>query len=97
MLAKLAAAVFAGVTTALVPTTWNGRAYDCKCYPGDACWPKTQEWSALNTTLNGNLAIHVPPGAACHSTLQGPLGNITTYNEAGCSSARANFNSAQWT
>ncbi|KAG8160883.1 hypothetical protein KVR01_009147 [Diaporthe batatas] len=97
MLAILAAAGLTGLATALVPTTWNGRAFDCKCYPGDECWPKSEEWSTLNTTLNGNLAIHVPPGAFCHNTLQGPLGNITTYNEAACSNARANFNSAQWT
>lgn len=97
MLAILAAVVLGGITNALVPTTWNGRSYDCKCYPGDECWPRNEEWSALNATLDGNLAIHIPPGAVCHDTLQGPLGNITTYNAAACSDVQKNFNSAQWT
>jgi hypothetical protein len=25
------------VVSGLVPTTWNGKYYDCKCYYGDDC------------------------------------------------------------
>lgn len=92
----LGTTVFSGIVAALVPTTWNGRSYDCKCYVGDECWPKAEEWSALNATLNGNLAVHIPPGAVCHNTYQGPLGNISTYNDAACSSVSTNFQSEQW-
>lgn len=96
MLAILVVSVLSRVVAALVPTTWNGRSYNCKCYVGDECWPKAEEWSALNATLDGNLAVHIPPGAVCHNTLQGPLGNISTYNEAACSNVAVNFNTAQW-
>ncbi|KAI7774542.1 hypothetical protein LA080_008240 [Diaporthe eres] len=96
MQAILVALLSSGTVAALVPTTWNGRSYDCKCYVGDECWPKADEWTALNATLNGNLAVHIPPGAVCHNTYQGPLGNISTYNDAACSSVSVNFQSAQW-
>lgn len=96
MWALLGTTIFSGIAAALVPTTWDGRSYDCKCYVGDDCWPKAEEWSALNATLDGNLAVHIPPGAACHNTYQGPLGNISTYNQTACSNVAVNFNSAQW-
>lgn len=97
MLKVLGALVFSEIVAALVPTIWNGSSYDCKCYVGDACWPKPEEWSALNATLNGNLAVHIPPGAVCHNTYQGPLGTINTYDAAACSSVSGNFYSEQWT
>ncbi|CAZ84751.1 unnamed protein product [Tuber melanosporum] len=25
---------------------------DCRCFPGDACWPSTQKWSRLNSTVS---------------------------------------------
>ena len=96
MLAILIAIVFSRIVATLVPTTWNGRSYECKCYVGDDCWPKAEEWSALNGTLGGNLAVHIPPGAVCHNAYQGPLGNITTFNQAACSNVQQNFQSAQW-
>ncbi|KAL1852431.1 hypothetical protein Daus18300_012190 [Diaporthe australafricana] len=97
MFSSLSILMLSGRVAALVPTVWNGSSYDCKCYVGDACWPKTEEWSALNTTLNGNLAVHIPPGAVCHNTYQGPLGTINTYNAAECSRVSANFYNQQWT
>ena len=38
----------------------------CKCLPGDTCWPSTQEWSRLNSTVGGRLVATVPLAAACH-------------------------------
>ncbi|KAG0125332.1 hypothetical protein HOY82DRAFT_493074 [Tuber indicum] len=40
---------------------------DCRCFPGDACWPSTQEWSQLNSTVSGRLIATVPLGAPCHT------------------------------
>lgn len=57
-----------GLASALVPTTWNGAQYDCKCYPGDECWPKEAQWAAFNQTVGGNLQVNVPPGAVCYDT-----------------------------
>lgn len=44
----------------------NSTAIDCKCFPGDACWPSTAEWSALNATVEGRLIATVPLGSPCH-------------------------------
>ena len=47
----------------------------CKCMPGDACWPSTEDWTALNTSLSGKLIATVPLGSPCHDP---------TYVEAEC-------------
>lgn len=44
----------------------NTTAADCKCFPGDACWPSQTEWSALNATVGGRLIATVPLGSPCH-------------------------------
>jgi len=80
----------------LVATSDKGVRYGCKCYPGDACWPATKEWTKLNKTVDGNLAIALPPGAPCHNTFNGLLGNLSTYNAAQCANATAKFTNEQW-
>ncbi|KAK0635968.1 hypothetical protein B0T17DRAFT_587300 [Bombardia bombarda] len=75
---------------------WNGSNYACKCYAGDACWPNTSQWSQLNSTVGGNLRVTTPPGAPCYNTFQGPLGNVSTYNAAQCTSVTAGFPSEQF-
>ncbi|KAJ5150353.1 FAD-binding type 2 [Penicillium canariense] len=39
----------------------------CKCFPGDACWPSKQEWDGFNSTVRGRLIKTVPLGAPCHA------------------------------
>lgn len=39
---------------------------DCKCLPGDFCWPQASEWDSLNTTVGGRLHATVPLGLSCH-------------------------------
>lgn len=46
--------------------TQNTTDVDCKCFPGDECWPSAAEWSALNTTVDGRLIATVPLGSPCH-------------------------------
>ncbi|KAH6888514.1 hypothetical protein B0T10DRAFT_441523 [Thelonectria olida] len=48
---------------------------NCKCFPGDACWPSRKEWAHLNSTVGGRLIATVPLGAACHDPV---------YNAAEC-------------
>ncbi|KAH6689418.1 FAD binding domain protein, partial [Plectosphaerella plurivora] len=38
----------------------------CKCAPGDACWPSDIEWAQLNTTVSGRLIKTVAPAASCY-------------------------------
>ncbi|KAG9256537.1 FAD binding domain-containing protein [Emericellopsis atlantica] len=41
-------------------------AQDCKCLPGDSCWPSISQWEALNSTVGGRLVATVPLGSPCH-------------------------------
>ncbi|KAH8895378.1 FAD-binding domain-containing protein [Thozetella sp. PMI_491] len=91
------AATQANDVGALVPRTWNGARYACKCYYGDACWPSPNQWRALNTTVGGNLVIDIPPGAPCYQVFQGPLGNVSTYDAAKCADLTTKFVDEQWT
>ncbi|OHF00945.1 FAD binding domain-containing protein [Colletotrichum orchidophilum] len=57
-------------------------AGDCKCFPGDACWPATAQWDALNTTVGGNLIATVPLGAPCHDPV---------YDAATCATLKSEW------
>ncbi|KAG9660707.1 FAD/FMN-containing isoamyl alcohol oxidase MreA, partial [Aureobasidium melanogenum] len=62
----------AGIGTASVNDT------DCRCFPGDACWPSPDEWNSLNKTVNGRLIATVPLAAACHDD------QYAAYDEKRC-------------
>lgn len=82
----------------LNPKTYDGQAYGCKCYPGDACWPTLTKWRSLNTTVEGNLIRHVPAAAVCHNSFTGPLGTVNgTYDAAACAAVQANWADETWT
>lgn len=38
----------------------------CRCFPGDACWPSSEDWARLNSAVNGGLVSIVPIGSPCH-------------------------------
>ncbi|OBR11033.1 FAD binding domain-containing protein [Colletotrichum higginsianum IMI 349063] len=61
-------------------------AGDCKCFPGDACWPATAQWNALNTTVGGNLIATVPLGSPCHDP---------TYDAAVCASLQSQWQDSE--
>ncbi|KAI0399663.1 FAD binding domain protein [Xylaria palmicola] len=50
-------------------------ASNCRCIPGDKCWPSQQKWSRLNSTVNGRLIAAVPLASVCHGA---------SYDEAAC-------------
>ena len=54
----------------------------CLCLPGDACWPKADAWSSLNSTVKGNLVATVPIGSPCHDP---------TFNQAACDQLKADW------
>ena len=60
---------------------------NCKCYEGDACWPSTKKWAALNATVGGRLQKVIPPAASCYNNFEG----ISTYNADQCSEATAGW------
>lgn len=54
----------------------------CRSIPGDAAWPSTEKWDALNKTVNGRLIATVPIPSVCHLK---PFGN---YNEDSCAAVQ---------
>ncbi|CCF36587.1 FAD/FMN-containing isoamyl alcohol oxidase MreA [Colletotrichum higginsianum] len=58
-------------------------AENCRCFPGDPCWPTDSHWTKLNSTLGGRLIRTVPIGAPCHDP---------NYNEEACQAVRAAWN-----
>ncbi|KAJ9139009.1 FAD-binding domain-containing protein [Coniochaeta hoffmannii] len=95
--ALVLASVVVGDVSPLVARTWNGTTYACKTYYDDPVWRDTRKWKALNASVEGNLVVDIPPGAVCHNTFQGPLGNISTYDAARCANVTASFGNEQWT
>ncbi|EAQ86080.1 hypothetical protein CHGG_07333 [Chaetomium globosum CBS 148.51] len=57
---------------------------NCKCFPGDACWPSTNDWANLNQTVSGRLIATVPLGQACHDP---------NYDSARCQALRDGWQS----
>ena len=51
----------------------------CKCFPGDDCWPATKDWNKLNSTVNGHLIATVPLASPCHGA---------NYDAARCQTLR---------
>ena len=64
-----------GTSTTAIPHYPRNNNGDCKCMPADACWPSTEDWTALNLSLSGKLVATVPLGSPCHDP---------TYVEAEC-------------
>jgi hypothetical protein len=55
---------------------------DCRCLPGDACWPAQDSWAKLNSTVSGKLVATVPIGSPCHDP---------TYDAAACDQLKADW------
>ncbi|KAJ4303025.1 hypothetical protein N0V90_001916 [Kalmusia sp. IMI 367209] len=58
------------------------RANTCRPIPGDAAWPTSSKWNALNKTISGRLIATVPLPSVCHSM---PFG---TYNADACTAIK---------
>ena len=38
---------------------------NCRCTPGEPCWPSLSDWAALNLTVGGRLLIPYSPIEPC--------------------------------
>ncbi|KAK0674163.1 hypothetical protein QBC41DRAFT_72256 [Cercophora samala] len=45
----------------------------CKCFPGEPCWPSTNDWNNFNRTVGGKLIATVPLAQACHDPNYDPV------------------------
>ncbi|OTA53870.1 FAD binding domain-containing protein [Hypoxylon sp. EC38] len=55
----------------------------CRCFPGEECWPSSQEWAEFNRTLNGKLIATIPIASVCHNDSFAP------YDEEACERLRS--------
>ncbi|XP_055329082.1 uncharacterized protein LOC129581842 [Paramacrobiotus metropolitanus] len=58
-------------------------ADQCRCLPGNSCWPTQADWDRLNATLYGQLIIPRPTGYPCYA---GP-----SFDAAACQTVQQNF------
>ncbi|TDZ67337.1 FAD-linked oxidoreductase ZEB1 [Colletotrichum trifolii] len=77
--ALVATAAFAAAPFAAAGVLPKRADDSCRCLPGDACWPSTDSWNTLNTTVGGKLIATVPIGSVCHDP---------NYDEAACTALR---------
>ncbi|KAF8254011.1 FAD/FMN-containing isoamyl alcohol oxidase-like protein MreA [Wilcoxina mikolae CBS 423.85] len=83
----LSVSLIVGAASALPQQFSSFSSSSCKAYPDTPSWPSSQQWLALNNTVNGRLDAVIPPGAICHNSFNG----ISTYNAAACSAYQANI------
>jgi hypothetical protein len=57
------------------------------CTASQKCWPSSDVWSSFNASISGHLVAPRPPAWPCHDPY---------YDEAGCTEAKANWNSSFW-
>ncbi|KAF7879033.1 hypothetical protein EAF04_000233 [Stromatinia cepivora] len=58
----------------------------CRCFPGDTCWPSSGKWDAFNKTVEGRLIATIPIASPCHDTFPG-----ISYNADKCAEIQANW------
>lgn len=61
--------------------TTNGTS-QCRCFPGDSCWPSQSAWSQLNSSVSGRLVASAPLASVCHDP---------SFNSAECDSLTENW------
>lgn len=61
----------------------------CKCFPGEACWPSPVEWDRLNQSVNGRLIATVPIASVCYNnTSFFGHSRSSTYDAQACEALR---------
>ncbi|KAI0012471.1 hypothetical protein F4779DRAFT_567684 [Xylariaceae sp. FL0662B] len=80
LVASSLAFVQAAPSTSPNPRSTNGD--NCRCFPGDACWPTSAEWSSFNATVGGRLIATTPIAASCHQS------SLANYDARACQALR---------
>jgi len=86
----LSLALLATLSPAVQAVECEKRDAECKCFPGDACWPSSSTWSSLNETVNGKLIATVPLAAVCHDG-SNTHPDWPAYDEAACAALQARW------
>ncbi|KAJ3499682.1 hypothetical protein NLG97_g128 [Lecanicillium saksenae] len=75
------------IAAALLPL--SAATTNCKCTPGDDCWPTEIDWQQLNTTINGHLIKAKPAASVCYKS-------EPNYSEAACSEIRLQWGNSSY-
>jgi FAD/FMN-containing dehydrogenase len=59
----------------------------CRCRPHEACWPTNEQWSSLNSTIQGNLVATRPIASVCHEA---------DFDEAACKTVKERWTDSYW-
>ncbi|EED23613.1 FAD/FMN-containing isoamyl alcohol oxidase MreA [Talaromyces stipitatus ATCC 10500] len=54
-------------STSSSPASYPPRSSQCRCFPGDACWPSAVAWSNFNESVDGTLIKTIPLATPCHN------------------------------
>ncbi|KAI0110816.1 hypothetical protein GGR51DRAFT_569439 [Nemania sp. FL0031] len=60
---------------------------ECKCAPGESCWPSDSDWAAFNATIDGRLLKTKLPASVCYP-------ESADYDAAACESVIESWNIA---
>ncbi|KAL8285839.1 hypothetical protein RB601_005990 [Gaeumannomyces tritici] len=82
MKASIVIAALSGLASASTRVPPRSPAGNCRCLPGDECWPSTSAWGKFNSTVSGRLIATAPLGSVCHEP---------NYDEAKCAAVRAKW------
>ncbi|KAI0878187.1 FAD binding domain protein [Hypoxylon argillaceum] len=82
--------VWTSVTAIVAAIVWQFLSLlsgtQCRCFPGDECWPSPADWAALNHSVHGALIATVPLASPCHDTFPG-----VAYDAERCAEIQANW------
>ena len=77
------------------PSIFTVAPAGCRNVPGDSGWPSIAQWDQLNTTVGGRLIKTIPIGSPCYQKNFDVVdfkADISTYDNASCSSLREHWN-----
>jgi hypothetical protein len=63
---------------------------NCRCFPGDKCWPSSSAWAHFNSSVDGNLVASVPIAAVCHD-YHTSSSSVSTYDVSKCQNLQNNW------
>lgn len=84
-LLTLISSFFAFAVGRALPTNASANNTQCRCFPGDACWPSASEWDSFNQTVQGRLIATVPIASVCHNSTFGQ------YDAAACQALKSQW------
>ncbi|PNY23125.1 FAD-binding domain-containing protein [Tolypocladium capitatum] len=88
MVALCKISVFVGALAALSQGLAAGsQGHRCRCRPHQPCWPSQDEWQALNSSIDGNLAAVLPVAHACKEP---------SLDASACLASAAKSNDSVW-